>query len=253
VYIPATPAEGFVMGRGLASFGFGNRASKNLGRGAADAPHRVVLTRPFCIDATEVTAGAMVRCVEARKCRRPVRPDRWMTYPNKPDQPVNMVDWAAGKAFCEHLGKSLPTEAQWEWAATGGDGRKWPWGDEPPTCQRADFTSENLVSPGGDSGCHGGGPSVVGAHPEGDRIWPGGRVHDLAGNVWEWVLDTYEPFSGQREVDPLHVTAGVGNRVIRGGGWNRSGRGIMAAFRGGAVITYEVPGLGFRCVRNPGS
>jgi formylglycine-generating enzyme required for sulfatase activity len=145
--------------------------------------------------------------------------------------------------------KSLPSEAQWEWAATGGDGRKWPWGDEVPTCERADFAPSKLVSPGGDSGCHGGGTSPVGAHSAGDKVWPAGALHDLGGNVWEWCLDSYVPYSGRDEVDPVHLSV-VGNHVIRGGAWNRSARGLYAAFRGAAVVTYEVPGLGFRCLRN---
>ena len=251
VYVPATGPKGFTMGRGLATFAFGNRASKNKGSGSADTPHKVVLTKPFCMDATEVTAGAMKACVEKLGCKPPSPLDRWATYPKKPDYPANMVDWSKAKLYCEKVGKSLPTEAQWEWAATGGDGRKWPWGDEEPTCERADFTQQSLITPGGDSGCHGGGPSPVGAHPAGDRVLPTGRISDLAGNVWEWVLDTYEPFPPTPETDPNHQARGIGNRVIRGGGWNRSGRGILAAFRGGAVVTYQVPGLGFRCVRNP--
>ena len=251
VYIPPTGPAGFLMGRGMTSFGFGSRKSKNAGHGRADAPHRVVLTRPFCMDATETTAGAMAHCVKERGCAEPSRNDRWATYPKKPDYPVNMVDYPKAKYFCEQYGKSLPTEAQWEWAATGDDQRKWPWGNETPDCERADFTAEDLISPGGDSGCHGGGPSRVGSHPTGDRAWPSGKISDLAGNVWEWVLDSYVPFDGKDEVDPVHFDKKAGNYVIRGGGWNRSGRGILAAFRGGAVITYQVPGLGFRCVRNP--
>ena len=251
VYIPPTGPAGFKMGRGMSAFGFGNRKSQNTGHGSADTPHKVVLTRPFCIDANEVTAAQIVACVKEKGCPEPSRADRWATYPKKPDYPANMIDWTKSKFFCEANGKSLPTEAQWEWAATGDDGRKWPWGNEEPDCERTDFTRETLVSPGGDSGCHGGGPSKVGAHPKGDKVWPTGNIHDLAGNVWEWVLDSYVPYSGASEVDPVHIVAGAGNKVVRGGGWNRSARGILTAFRGGAIITYQVPGLGLRCVRNP--
>jgi formylglycine-generating enzyme required for sulfatase activity len=251
VYVPATGPEGFKMGRGLATFGFGSRKSGNGGKGRADTPHKVVLTRPFCMDQNEVTAGQMKQCVQDKGCKAPQRTDRWVTYPDKPDHPVNLVDWKMSKYYCEQYGKSLPTEAQWEWAATGGDGRDFPWGNEEPTCEHTDFTQAILISPGGDSGCHGGGPSKVGTHVKGDKIWPSGAIHDLAGNVWEWVLDSYRPYSGKDEVDPLHDYPHLANRVVRGGGWNRSGRGVMAAFRGGAIWTYKVPGLGFRCVRNP--
>jgi len=250
IYVPPTPPEGFKMGKGLSTYGYGPRKSGNGGKGLADAPHKVILTKPFCMDQNEVTAAQMKKCVEEKGCTAPKRTDQWVTYPDKPDYPVNLVDWPMSKYYCEHNEKSLPTEAQWEWAATGGDGRSWPWGEEEPDCERADFTKDILVSPGGDSGCHGGGPSKVGTHTKGDKIWPAGPIHDLAGNVWEWVLDSYVPFTGKDEVDPVHLQANIGTRVIRGGGWNRSGRGILAAFRGGAITTYKVPGLGFRCVRN---
>lgn len=251
IYIPPTDAKGFTMGKGAEPFAFGSRASGNKGHGVADAPHKVILTKPFCMDQTEVTAGAYKKCVEEKGCKVPVKPDVWATFKDKPDYPINMVDWAMGKYYCEQMEKSLPTEAQWEWAATGGDGRKWPWGDELPSCEFADYTQGVLISPGGNSGCHGGGPSKVGTHPKGDRVLPWGVIHDLAGNVWEWCLDSYEPYRGIPETDPIHDNANIGNRVVRGGGWNRSSKGIMSAYRGGAIVTYKVPGLGFRCVRNP--
>jgi formylglycine-generating enzyme required for sulfatase activity len=134
-------------------------------------------------------------------------------------------------------------------AATGGDGRTWPWGDDPPTCEHADFTPGRLISPGGDSGCHGGGTSPVGAHPRGNKTWPGGTLHDLAGNVWEWCEDTYARYQEGDATDPRVVRPSAAVHVVRGGGWNRPALGIQASFRGAAIHTYEVPGLGFRCVR----
>lgn len=126
IYVPPTGPEGFRMGVERKS-GF-------------DTPHRVVLTKPFCMDATEVTAGAYAECVKAGKCAEPRLWGLWSTYPGLPDHPVNKVDWNHSRIYCEFRGKSLPTEAQWEWAATGGDGRKWAWGNEEPDCDRADFT-----------------------------------------------------------------------------------------------------------------
>ena len=105
---------------------------------------------------------------------------------------------------------------------------------------------------GGDAGCHGGGPSPVGTHTKGDRVLPTGHIHDLAGNVWEWTLDSYARFATEAQTDPVHLGDGDLTHVVRGGGWNRSHRGIMSWFRGAAIHTYKVPGLGFRCVRNPG-
>jgi formylglycine-generating enzyme required for sulfatase activity len=248
VYIPATPAAGFVMGRGFLA---GEKA-RRFGRGHltdSDRPHRVVLTRPFCMDATEVTVRAYQACVDAGRCQPPKIYEIFANYPKRPDHPVNEVSWDKARAYCEAQSKRLPTEAEWEWAATGGDGHRWPWGDEEPTCEHADFTIGLLVSPGGDSGCHGGGTSPVAAHPRGDKRWPGGVLHDLAGNVWEWCQDTYAPYAEGDAVDPLVESPRVLVHVVRGGGWNRPSFGIQSAFRGAAVHTYEVPGLGFRCVR----
>lgn len=251
VYIPATGPEGFVMGKGYTA----SLAGREIGKGhrpKTDLPHKVILTRPFCMDETEVTVAAYKACVDSGTCAPPKIYEVRANYPKKPDHPVNEVSWDKARKYCEAQGKSLPTEAQWEWAATGGDGRRWPWGDEfPSTCEWADFTIGELVSPGGDSGCHGGGTSPVKAHPRGNKVWPTGPLHDLAGNVWEWCLDTYAPYADGDATDPLISDPRSLIHVVRGGGWNRSMRGIQAAFRGAAIHTYEVGGLGFRCVKNP--
>ena len=238
------------MGRGKIRFGFGKMGQRPAGTGLSDTPHQVVLTQPFCMDATEVTVRAMGQCVTAGACEAPAAPNRYKTYPAQLEHPVNQVTWHMARRFCAWQRKNLPTEAQWEWAATGGQRIDYPWGSDRPTCEHADFTDGPIDHPAGDFGCHGGGPSPVGSHPRGDRILPTGRLHDLAGNVWEWVEDAYLPFTAEPATDPI-AGKETGMHVVRGGGWNRSGAGIRAWFRGGAVTNYAVPGLGFRCVRNP--
>lgn len=218
---------------------------------AIDTPHKVVLTKPFCMDATEVTVKAYARCVDADDCTKPRTWGMWRNYPTLEDHPVNKVDWKQATAYCASRKQSLPSEAQWEWAATGGDGRKWAWGSEAIDCERADYTPGVLRTPSSDDGCQGGGTSPVGTHPKGDRIWPDGRIHDLTGNVWEWCIDNYEKWHGGPDTDPVYMKYLEGVHVVRGGGWNRSSRGVLAHYRGGAVVGYRVPGLGFRCVRNP--
>ncbi|MDC3956732.1 formylglycine-generating enzyme family protein [Polyangium jinanense] len=250
VYIPKTGPDGFVMGKGFTLNGGARRLRKGH-QPDSDRPHRVVLTRPFCMDETEVTVAAMKPCVDEKTCDPPKTLEVFANYPRRPDHPANEVSWDKAKKYCKAQGKDLPTEAQWEWAATGGDGRKWPWGNDEPTCEHADFTIGVLVSPGGDSGCHGGGTSPVRSHPKGARSWPTGTLHDLAGNVWEWCDDTYAKYGADAVTDPHVQKPGVLVHVVRGGGWNRSNLGIQTAFRGAAIHTYEVPGLGFRCVRNP--
>jgi formylglycine-generating enzyme required for sulfatase activity len=251
VYIPATGPDGYVMGKGFTMHATGREVGKGH-LANSDQPHKVVLSHPFCMDETEVTVAAYKACVDAGTCALPKIYEVRHNYPQKLDHPVNEVAWPKAKAYCESRGQSLPTEAQWEWAATGGDGRKWPWGDDfPVSCEFADFTIGPLVSPGGDSGCHGGGSSPVKAHPRGNKTWPTGVLYDLGGNVWEWCLDNYVPYADGDARDPLIESPRSQVHVVRGGGWNRSARGIQAAFRGAAVVTYEVGGLGFRCVRNP--
>ena len=248
VYIPATGPGGFTMGKGFTA----NGGAKRLGKGHradSDRPHKVVLSRPFCMDETEVTVAAMKVCVDSGQCDPPKIWEVYANYPRRPDHPVNEASWFKAKKFCLAQGKDLPTEAQWEWAATGGDGRKWPWGNEQPTCEHADFVIGLLVSPGGDSGCGGGGTSPVKSKPKGNKVWPNGELYDLAGNVWEWCDDTFAPYPVGEVRDPHVQDPKALVHVVRGGGWNRSVLGIQTTFRGAAVATYEVPGLGFRCVR----
>jgi formylglycine-generating enzyme required for sulfatase activity len=249
VYIPRTPEAGFTMGKGLTVKAGPHRVGKGHLRDS-DRPHTVVLTKPFCMDDAEVTVAAYKACVDEGACTPPKIYEVRANYPGKLDHPVNEVAFPKAKTYCEHQGKSLPTEAQWEWAATMGDGRSWPWGEAQPTCEHADFTIGELISPGGNSGCGGGGTSPVKSHPLGDIRWPTGDIYDLAGNVWEWCLDTYEPYPEGPVVDPLVVTPDKLVHVLRGGAWNRSNLGIQTAFRGAAVEGYEVGGIGFRCVRN---
>lgn len=244
VWIPATPASGFVMGRGM--------------QGKRDIPHRVVLTRGFCLDAFEVTSARYEVCVKAGSCRAPGQADEFATYGRAPEKPVNLVSWGEARTFCASREQRLPTEAEWEWAARGPGDATYPWGESAvPTCadELGDFTEDGAPksNPGGNFGCHGGGPSEVGKHPKGDKHWPGGALHDLGGNVWEWTEDSYAPYPDTDSQaapvrDPL-VRLETATHVIRGGAWNRHPLSLITTYRGAAFYLYHVPGLGFRCAR----
>jgi formylglycine-generating enzyme required for sulfatase activity len=211
------------------------------------------------MDATEVTVAAYRECVERRGCEKPKLSDINSNYRfEREDHPVNMVHLDQALDFCTSLGKTVPTEAQWIWAAGHGDGRMYPWGDEDPTCEneQADFTPGGAPKsdPAGDVGCRGGNTSPVGSFPRGKSSWPDGDLLDLGGNVWEWTRDCSLPFDDQPAVDP-HPT--VHPRLedhcwvfsLVGGGWNRSATALEVGWRAAARRDYQVPGLGFRCIR----
>lgn len=234
-FVPATGADGFLMQKGEKD------------------EHRVVLTHPFCIDALEVTVRAYKACVDDHVCKPLLGGDPYATYPRSPDLPATMVSWNDAHAYCAWSKKRLPTEAEWEWAAGGPSMTKYPWGDAPePSCETVDFTKYGAPKwmPGGDVGCGGGGPSVGGSHAKGDKIWGDAHVHDLAGNVYEWVEDTFGKLPTAPVTDPRIVGDSV-VRVIRGGAWNRSWSAMSVVHRAAAVQTYKVPGIGARCVRTP--
>lgn len=201
-----------------ATFEMGCRPERDPGCGPDEQPAHEVYVRRFRIDRTEVTQASYLACVLARRCSRPASgfdPER------HPRRPVTQVTWRQARAFCRWLRKRLPSEAEWELAARGTDGRLYPWGDEPPTCERA-RTHE----------C--GDPDDVGLRPRGAS--PFGAL-DLAGNVDEWVEDRYARYGGRR--------AGSEQRVARGGAWDawHSRSSARSALDPG----YHDALVGFRC------
>ncbi len=187
-----------------------------------ERPERKETTEAFWIDLTEVTQGMYAQC-DAEGCEEPecVRGDD--------DYPVVCVDWENARDYCEWAGRRLLTEIEWEKAARGTDGRIYPWGNEPATCNYTVMNDLNL----GDGCGWGDSPWAVGSKPEGASPY---GVLDMAGNVWEWVYD-WDPYA----------TNGAG-RVLRGGGFYSIPETVRSAKREVLHLPLDKnPSLGFRC------
>lgn len=210
--------------------------------------HEVTITG-FCIDRTEVTVEGYRRCVAAQSCRPAQDDDLDHTADGHEESrdapaalhPINGVSWDDAQAFCAWRGARLPTEAEWEYAARGSDGRAFPWGNERPT-------SENLLA---SSQIECNRPPCGRTQPVGQRnegASPFGAL-DMAGNVWEWVADWYGPYRATPERDPSGPGSGT-HRVLRGGGFDMSrGDALRSANRSRGPQSSRSPFVGFRCAR----
>jgi len=213
------------------------------GQGRADErPQRAVFLDAFVIDQVEVTNARYMRFVKATGHRTPPNP-----YGSGPlasltgieHLPVVQTTWYDAKAYCTWAKKRLPTEAEWEKAARGTDGRLYPWGNEPPTANRANFDreweEEKTLHP-------------VGSIPGGDSPY---GVKDLAGNAREWVADWYDadyykdaPARNPQGPDKKGVV-----RSIRGGSWHSPASDLTTTARGRGGFALQTHGTGFRCAR----
>jgi len=208
--------------------------------------HRVTLT-PYYVAKFETTRGQYDRfCAETGHRRIPGEMARVCPEDNFPVCGVTLDD---ALAYCAWAGSDLPTEAQWEKASRGVDGRLYPWGDESPDLPGqayARFSPSYLSSPHRVVT----GPVRVGTFPAGAS--PYGAL-DMAGNVHEWCQDLYDPEYYSRS--PSFNPTGPSRSdwfVIRGGSWHSDAASIQTWFRS-ACIRVEVPNrhIGFRTVVNP--
>jgi formylglycine-generating enzyme required for sulfatase activity len=146
-------------------------------------PAHDVTVASFWLDKTEVTQAAYDECVAAKACT-PADPEILATFAGLfkgPQKPVVGISWFSAREYCAWKKKRLPREAEFERAVRGNDGRRFPWGNDAPTHERTVFSANA--------------PEDVGTHPTGRG--PYGH-DDLAGNVWEWIEDDYDPFAYTR-------------------------------------------------------
>ncbi|RKU11776.1 hypothetical protein C6503_18160 [Candidatus Poribacteria bacterium] len=206
--------------------------SKTLLTFGTEADTRTVFVAAFYIDKYEVTNKQYAEFLSETGHRKP----KFWEDPrlNAPDQPVVGVNWEDAEAYAAWAGKRLPTASEWEKAARGTDGRLYPWGNDYDAA-RGNFDDGGSMD--GSTDGYAMTPAPVGNFTSG--ISPYG-LHDMAGNVWEWVVEWSETTDGQ-------------TYAIRGGSWT-NGAGdtrTTVAYIYPAQCSDHSSSVGFRCVKNP--
>lgn len=214
--------------------------------GAPDEqPVHTVRLSGFYIDKYEVTVGQYRQFVRATGAAFP----DWAEvtrYAETDRHPIVNVSWYDAMAYAKWAGKTLPTEAQWEYAARGGlEGKAYSWGNQALDVTRANYEDSDIGK----------------TAPVGSYSANGYGLHDMAGNVWEWCIDEYiadfystspgkNPVAGPRISlldDSFRKIAT--RRSVRGGGWDAASRRLRVAYRDGNGPRGKVDSVGFRCVR----
>ncbi len=223
-----------------------------------EVPQHAVTLDAFWIDRTEVTnaqyavflntLGGYRAACDGQDCAETQREDKYSRLILRDGQiaveggfeehPVTQVSWYGARSYCAWAGARLPTEAEWEKAARGTDGRLYPWGDGEPGCEQAAFgtCSHGTVATGS---------LPAGASPYG--------ALDMAGNVWEWVHDRYD--AGTYRLSPAQDPQGPDagwDRVFRGGSWGTLAVFLRTTDRGNNSPTYAGFNIGFRCASDAG-
>jgi serine/threonine-protein kinase len=182
--------------------------------------------------------------IEVPEWQHPSGPDSGLE--GLADHPVVQVTRKDARAYCTWAGAGLPTEAQWEYAARGSEGRVFPWGDAFDG-SRLNYCDTNCASGWADKAVDDGYGTTapVGSYPQGES-WVGAL--DLSGNVWEWVADWYGAYPAERQEDPTGPSAGE-DRVLRGGSWVSEESYMRGANRYRIVPEIASEDIGFRCAR----
>ena len=209
-----------------------------------ELPVHNVCISAFAMDVYEVTNADYAECVADDACTAPrysSSASRTLYYGNPAydDYPVIYVDWNQAADYCAWAGKRLPTEAEWEYAARGWlPGKRYPWGD--------------AISGSNANYWDSGDPEDNDTNAVGSYLVNGYGLHDMAGNVWEWVNDWYQSdyYSVSPSSDPPGPPSGT-FRVLRGGSWYSSTFGLRVAFRNYDFPTDSTSNyFGFRCARD---
>jgi formylglycine-generating enzyme required for sulfatase activity len=208
-----------------------------------EQPQYIAFLSAYWIDQLEVTNRQFRQCVEANGCPIPAGcPLEAVDYadPARANFPIVCVSWAEAEAYCQWAGRRLPTEAEWEKAARGPDGWRYPWGVAEPDCQRANY------DPGGGA-CT---PQTAVAGLYGRGVSPYG-VLDMAGNAAEWTADWFD--ENQYALALFNNPQGPETgqfKVVRGGSWSSTAAEIRTTARFGLTPETAIDQLGFRCAQS---
>ena len=219
VYIPA---GNFLMGE--------NRGPMKI------SPQHLVYLDAYWIDQTEVTNRMYALCVKAGACGLPIQSDGVNPYYGNPrfyNYPIVYIDWIEAVQYCTWANRRLPTEAEWEKAARGTDGRRYPWGNEKPNSKLLNY-QDNI-----------GTPLPVDRYPLGASPY---GILNMAGNVREWATDWYsnQTYKQDHELNPLGPETGT-TRSLRGGHFSDSWQQVTTYNRFSHEPTSAGLARGFRC------
>ena len=230
-------------------FTMGNDDSRYEG----EKPAHTVVLDAYYIDQYEVTNIRYAECVAAGACEPPssnasATRDSYYDNADFAEYPVMFVSWNAAISYCEWRGARLPTEAEWEKAARGGlEGQQYPWADKfdgtlANYCDSS-CTLKYSVSDFNDGYID---TAPVGAYPSN-----GYGLYDMAGNLWEWTTDWFDPdyYGISPESNPTGSEKGI-TRVVRGGSWNSLSATLPVSYRASNFVSGTYDFLGFRCVRD---
>lgn len=219
-----------------------------------ERPEHTVTLNAYYMDQFEVTAGRYQKFIESAKRNLPPTWDDEAAQALS-DHPAVGMTWTDAAAYCKWAGRRLPTEAEWEKAARGTDGRRYPWGHMQPFVDIANYNrgmwvSEAITLVPVNSGVEG--MSVRHGLKEGGKS-PYGLFH-MAGNAAEWVADWYDREFYQKSPDKNPTGPGAGEkRVIRGGSWADLPTALRVTARFSAEPDFEDRTIGFRCAMDSGT
>ena len=242
-----------IIPEGAFMMGCNESVDSNCDHDDGEEPYHEVNVPEFRIDVTEVTVGQYRACVEDNdNCSEPSVGEDYCNWTrlDREDHPVNCVAWYQAIEYCTWSNKRLCSESEWEKAARGTDGRIYPWGNQPVTCDRAVMCEDRCWS---NHNYDGYGCGTGHTWPVASKSAGIYGLYDMSGNIWEWVEDdrhwTYEgaPDDGSAWVD---VPRSQDARVMRGGSFRRTFINLRSSSRWYARPNDQPFYLGVRCCRN---